>query len=589
MVAVGKLRRLPAHRVLPGPRCQPLQFRAQLAPRRRCCQQLSNHREPKMCPPFVDQVVSSRSSVTPSSAVESVTVAACSLVAAGQLLRNAPTPQKYCSLRHPAQRSQENQQGPQSPRLVTGERTNNALGSAAGVIGCANRPRANRQYGVCTNSLRHHRHQRSTVRRLTPTSSRSRPTRVGLAPCRSAATNTTISPRYTRRPRNLSDAGVTRLRHPSSAQQKLNRISYSAGSATPAARLARERRCGFRKNSGQNFRNPHALVQPPATRRANLVPGGPRQLPIRLQQTRMEPCVSQQLVPQRSHLLSVVSTEKAAPSGAALQASGGAFLIPAPTAPRLPAQPPRSPCPCSPPFRPGHQAPSPRRLHLHYWRPSDCRSVPRQGREQRFLVGQIDYLRHRCIRRPKVLAALKRRRRAARRDGVAGAAVGDHCFPGGNPACRQQDSVRVGYTGHLQEPRLARCSGVHSHARRSGQVLVARELVHLCRAHQQRQAKPDVAGSEDCGPAASSQIKSHTGMPLRKTDRSHPLWLRAPSADRLRSRDGHRIPARQEHDPRCSSSVRSRRRSPTSTPCLVSACARRISDDQGTAHGGGSC
>ena len=52
-------------------------------------------------------------------------------------------------------------------------------------------------------------------------------------------------------------------------------------------------------------------------------------------------------------LLLPAHPEKEAPSGVALQASGGAFLFSAPTVPRFPGQPPRNPCPCSPPRRSG--------------------------------------------------------------------------------------------------------------------------------------------------------------------------------------------------------------------------------------------
>ena len=44
----------------------------------------------------------------------------------------------------------------------------------------------------------------------------------GEAPCRMAATKMTTAPRYTFRPRNRTDGGVTLLRQPSRSQQKLS-------------------------------------------------------------------------------------------------------------------------------------------------------------------------------------------------------------------------------------------------------------------------------------------------------------------------------------------------------------------------------
>ena len=60
-------------------------------------------------------------------------------------------------------------------------------------------------------------------RRSAPKSSVSSRTRRGVGPCRIAATRMTTAPRYTLRPRNRTDGGVTRFRQPSRAQQKLRR------------------------------------------------------------------------------------------------------------------------------------------------------------------------------------------------------------------------------------------------------------------------------------------------------------------------------------------------------------------------------
>src|SRR5438552_10313296 len=69
----------------------------------------------------------------------------------------------------------------------------------------------------------HHCRHRSSVRRLTPTTSRSWATLPGVSPCRSAVTSTTTTLTYTRRDRNRNDGGVVLFRHPSRAQQKLCR------------------------------------------------------------------------------------------------------------------------------------------------------------------------------------------------------------------------------------------------------------------------------------------------------------------------------------------------------------------------------
>ena len=90
------------------------------------------------------------------------------------------------------------------------------------------------QNRLATKALRHHARQRASVRRLAPTSSVSCLIRAAVAPCRIVSTSTTTAPRYTLRPRNRSDGGVSRVRQPSSAQQKLNRwLQASMSPASP--------------------------------------------------------------------------------------------------------------------------------------------------------------------------------------------------------------------------------------------------------------------------------------------------------------------------------------------------------------------
>jgi len=98
-----------------------------------------------------------------------------------------------------------------------------------------NAARAACQNRLCANAVRHHSRQRARVRRDTPNSCDSRAARGGVAPCSMAEINTTIVARYTRRRRNRSDGGVLRWRHPSTAQQKLNRRQYVSLSS-PAGR-----------------------------------------------------------------------------------------------------------------------------------------------------------------------------------------------------------------------------------------------------------------------------------------------------------------------------------------------------------------
>ena len=103
-------------------------------------------------------------------------------------------------------------------------------GRASLSTGVFNRPRTAFQKGLLTKPFCHHSRQRSTVRRLAPTSSRSIATRFGVAPCLSAETRTTTAATNTFRPRNRNEAGVRLRRQPSRSQQKLNRLSYLSSS-----------------------------------------------------------------------------------------------------------------------------------------------------------------------------------------------------------------------------------------------------------------------------------------------------------------------------------------------------------------------
>ena len=107
-----------------------------------------------------------------------------------------------------------------------------------------NWPRAVRHHGVVGNTSHHHRCQRDTVRALTPKRSHKARRRWGLSPCASALTKTTNAPKYTRRARNRTEAGVVRRRHPSRAQHRtqpplVGRTEQSSGYPTRLARIVR--------------------------------------------------------------------------------------------------------------------------------------------------------------------------------------------------------------------------------------------------------------------------------------------------------------------------------------------------------------
>ena len=192
-------------------------------------------------------------------------------------------------------------------------RSRSELGSAASATGSANSARAICHNGVSTNPLRHHRHQRSTVRRLAPVSSRSFRTRVGLGPWRKVATSTTIRPRYTRRPRNRSDAGV----HP---------LAAAVLGATEAETAVVRRR---QRDAAARLAPVGGHVQLAAAHRTPLPVYLGRDLPVRLQQQLMESCVSEQLVPQRSPPLSAFPQRRRPLRERLCKLSEGLFYLPA--------------------------------------------------------------------------------------------------------------------------------------------------------------------------------------------------------------------------------------------------------------------
>lgn len=113
------------------------------------------------------------------------------------------------------------------------------------------RPRAACHTRLVTNVSRQKRHQRLTVRRLTANLSHSRSSRSRVGPSRKTGKSSTSTPKNTFRPRNRSEAGVTRRRHPSVAQQKLNRTVLSGPSPAGPPR-------GFRSYRALCSAPPHA-------------------------------------------------------------------------------------------------------------------------------------------------------------------------------------------------------------------------------------------------------------------------------------------------------------------------------------------
>ena len=122
---------------------------------------------------------------------------------------------------------------------------------ASARTGAAKRPRAACHTRLVTNVSRQKRHQRLTVRTLTAKVSHSRFSRSGVGPSRKTGRSRTSMPKNTFRPRNRSDGGVIRRRHPSVAQQKLNRIAF------PRAKPAGPPR-GFRSYAAPCSTPPHA-------------------------------------------------------------------------------------------------------------------------------------------------------------------------------------------------------------------------------------------------------------------------------------------------------------------------------------------
>ena len=109
------------------------------------------------------------------------------------------------------------------PRRACDQHASSERGNASIATGVARRARIAAHVALATNSARHHRHHRPSVRPLTARRSHSAWRRRAVRPCASAVASTTTAPRKTRRPRKRTDSGVIRRRHPSRSQQKLSR------------------------------------------------------------------------------------------------------------------------------------------------------------------------------------------------------------------------------------------------------------------------------------------------------------------------------------------------------------------------------
>src|SRR6266540_285346 len=138
-----------------------------------------------------------------------------------------------------------------SGSLISEKAPRSAPGMLFPRAGAAKRPRADCHTRLVTNVSRQKRHQRLAVRTLTAKVSHSRFSRSGVGPSRKTGSSRTTTPKNTFRPRNRSDGGVIRRRHPSVAQQKLNRI------ALPRARPGGPPR-GFRSYAAPCSTPPHA-------------------------------------------------------------------------------------------------------------------------------------------------------------------------------------------------------------------------------------------------------------------------------------------------------------------------------------------
>ena len=121
-------------------------------------------------------------------------------------------------------------------------------------------PTAPRTARVVVNGPRHQRSHRRVVRAGTPV------VRVDRARASSAASATTLAtittaPTYTRRPRNRTDGGVARRRHPSRPQQRLKRRRERLGRRRPAAR--REACAGSPRGAAGRRRSRHGSLRRP--------------------------------------------------------------------------------------------------------------------------------------------------------------------------------------------------------------------------------------------------------------------------------------------------------------------------------------
>ena len=128
-------------------------------------------------------------------------------------------------------------------------------GSSTSATGGMKRPRIAFHSCVFTKASRHHFRHRWSVRGLTPTRLRISAALFSVMPCTIAEIRTTTAPRYTRRPKNLSDGGVSRRRQPSRSQQKLSRRQYPSGRPHGPPR-------GFRGYAARCSRPPHEQLKP---------------------------------------------------------------------------------------------------------------------------------------------------------------------------------------------------------------------------------------------------------------------------------------------------------------------------------------
>ena len=103
------------------------------------------------------------------------------------------------------------------------KRSSNAPGRSFSSTGRMSRARAAIQNRVRGKIDCHHRRQRRSVRTLTPTAPLSTRAFVREGPLSSTENKSTTTAKYTRRPKNRTEGGVTRRRHPSWSQQKLCR------------------------------------------------------------------------------------------------------------------------------------------------------------------------------------------------------------------------------------------------------------------------------------------------------------------------------------------------------------------------------